>query len=69
MSHTFLSNVTDFVTSVLGVRKVPEFELREFLNLKDCSSYLKELEAAFLNSCWFIFFLMFLPLSHCEALK
>ena len=60
-----------FLRSVLGVMKVPEFELREYSEFEKLFQLLKgSLSGISLPQKLFTcFLLVVLPVSHCEALK
>lgn len=60
-----------FVRSVLGVRKVPEFELRKFLEFERLFQLPEgNLSGGSLSQKLLVYFLLVvLPVSHCEALK
>lgn len=60
-----------FVRSVLGVRKVPEFELREFFEFERLFQLPKgSLSGGSLSQKLLVYFLLVvLPMSHREALK
>lgn len=59
-----------FVRSVLGARKVPEFELREFSEFEGLFQLPKESLFGNLPQKLSVYFLpVVLPGSHCEALK
>lgn len=60
-----------FVRSVLGVRKVPEFELRKFLEFERLFQLPEgNLSGDSLSQKLLVYFLLVvLPVRHCEALK